>query len=163
MNITELVNMAKIKEMFINRGRKYAWDYGNDVGYQIGILISGDESDIMDMKEMAYKELTALAITEEERCRNEAGAEAELERIKQTEDFTPLEEVKTIEIKKTLPKLARDTPKIDTSIVHKISSKACNMCGGKISWDLRPGRPLPLHVNKEGKQIGTGDCPEFGG
>ena len=150
--------MAKIKEMFINRGRKYAWDYGNDVGYQIGILISGDESDIMEMKEMAYKELTALAIKEEERCRNEAGADAELERIKQTEK----KEVKIIGFK-PVPKLPKGTPKIDTSKVYNISGKACNICGGKISWDQRPERSTPLHVNKDGKQIGNGDCPEFGG
>ncbi|KKK66429.1 hypothetical protein LCGC14_2964230, partial [marine sediment metagenome] len=39
----------------------------------------------------------------------------------------------------------------------------CNICGGKISWDQRPERLTPLHVNKDGKQIGNGDCPEFGG
>ncbi len=147
--------MAKIKEMFINRGRKYAWEYGNDVGYQIGILISGDESDIMEMKEMAYKELTTLAIKEEERCRDEAGANAELERIKQTE--------KTDTLEKPLPKLVKGTPKIDTSKVYKISGTACNICGGKISWDLRPERLTPLHVNKDGKQIGNGDCPDYNG
>ncbi len=93
--------MAKIKEMFINRGRKYAWDYGNDVGYQIGVLISGDESDIMEMKEMAYKELTIMAETEKERCRDEAGANAELERIKQTEKTPSGSPVEKLEVAET--------------------------------------------------------------
>ncbi len=155
--------MAKIKELSIGRSRKYAWMYGNSVGYNINITIEGDESDIMEMKSIAYNELTIMAVKEEERCRDEAGANAELERIKQTEKTPSGSPVEQLEDNKPLPKLARDTPKIDTSVVYKISGKACNVCGGKISWDLRPDRPTPLHVNKEGKQIGNGDCPEFGG
>ncbi len=98
--------MAKIKEISIGRSRKYAWKFGNSVGYNINITIEGDESDIMEMKEMAYKELTALAIKEEERCRDEAGANAELERIKQTEKkevkiigFKPVEKLEVAETK----------------------------------------------------------------
>ncbi len=152
----------KIKELAIFRIRKYAWEYGNTVGYNIGITIEGNESDTMEMKEMAYKELTTLAITEGERCRDEAGASAELERIKNTEGENENLSYPT-EKKKPLPKLPRNTLKIDTSRVYKISNTKCNVCSGLISWDLRPDRPTPLHVNKEGKQIGTGDCPEFGG
>jgi len=93
--------MAKVKEITIHRGRQYAWDYGNNIGYNIGIVIEGDESDIMEMKEMAYKELNTLEIKEQERCRNEKGAEVEMRRIKETEALTPLEEVKTTEIAET--------------------------------------------------------------
>jgi len=152
----------KIKELVIHRNRKYAWQYGNSVGYNIGLTVEDDESNLMEMKELLHKELTTLAITEEERCRDEAGASAELERIKNTEGENENLSYPT-EKKKPLPKLPRNTPKIDTSRVYKISNTKCNVCSGLISWDLRPDRPTPLHVNKEGKQIGTGDCPEFGG
>ncbi|KKK91884.1 hypothetical protein LCGC14_2708480 [marine sediment metagenome] len=91
----------KIKELVIHRNRKYAWKYGNSVGYNIGLTVEDDESNLMEMKELIHKELTTLAITEEERCRDEAGASAELERIKQTEDNAPLEEITTIEIAET--------------------------------------------------------------
>ena len=39
----------------------------------------------------------------------------------------------------------------------------CNKCSGFISWDLRPERIYPLHVNQEGKIVDDGNCPEFGG
>ena len=78
--------MAKIKEISIGRSRKYAWKFGNSVGYNINITIEGDESDIMEMKSIAYNELTIMTVKEEDRCRDEAGANAEIERIKQTEE-----------------------------------------------------------------------------
>lgn len=88
----------KVKELSLHRSRKYAWDYGNNIGYNIGIIISGDESDILEIKEMAYKELNTLEAKEQDRCRDEKGAEEEMRRIKETEALTPLKEVKTTEI-----------------------------------------------------------------
>lgn len=146
--------MAKIKELTIHRSKKYAWDYGNGVGYNIGMTIEGDESDILDMKRMAYEELNILEAKEQERCRDVAEGEKALREIKEIES-TPVVEKK----EKPLPKLPRDTPKIDTSKVYKISGKECENCGGKISWELRPKRHLPLHVDAKGHQLGTGDCP----
>jgi len=153
--------MAKIKEISIGRSRKYAWDFGNAVGYNINITIEGDESDIIEMKEMAYKELTIMAIKEEERCRNEAGADAELERIKQTQK-EPEE--------KPLPKLPKGTPKIDTGKVYNYkfkngNDKTCTRCNALVSFDdyNKETHPWPTHVNKEGHIIGDGSCPEYGG
>ncbi len=98
--------MAKIKEINIGRSRKYAWMYGNSVGYNINITIEGDESDIMEMKSIAYNELTIMAVKEGDRCRDEAGANAEIERIKQTEKrevkiigFKPVEKLEVAETK----------------------------------------------------------------
>ena len=69
---------------------------------------------------------------------------------------------------KTLPKQPKDTPKLDTSRVYDYMSKkgtpyTCNICGGFISWELRPERVIPLHVDKEGHIVGAGDCPNFDG
>jgi hypothetical protein len=38
----------------------------------------------------------------------------------------------------------------------------CKTCGGIISWDKYPGVKHPIHVDKEGKPIGDGSCPNFG-
>ena len=38
----------------------------------------------------------------------------------------------------------------------------CNRCNGFISWDKYPGVKHPIHVDKEGKIIGDGSCPNFG-
>lgn len=149
----------KVKELIINRVRKYAWDYGNDVGYHIGITIGGDESDIIEMKEMAYKELTIMAITEEERCRDEAGADAELERIKETEDNASLpEETKIVGVEKQ----PINTKKVVANGKYKVASKRCNKCQGFISWDGWTQGTLPIHVNVDGIIVGNGDCPKGG-
>lgn len=37
----------------------------------------------------------------------------------------------------------------------------CNKCNGLISWDKYPGVKHPIHVDKEGKTIGDGSCPNF--
>jgi len=59
-------------------------------------------------------------------------------------------------------KLPKSTKKI-ASETHKISGTTCNQCGGHISWDMRPERKLPLHVDENGRIVGTGDCPEWEG
>ena len=61
----------------------------------------------------------------------------------------------------TVKKLPKGTPKIESGKVYKIANKPCNTCGGLISWDLRPERVFPLHVNEDGTIKGTGDCPEY--
>ena len=38
----------------------------------------------------------------------------------------------------------------------------CNKCNGLISWDKHPDVRYPIHVDKEGKIIGDGSCPDFG-
>ena len=71
------------------------------------------------------------------------------------------EEVKKPKVKK----LPKSTKKIDTGEVYNFMGKekpyTCNKCGGLISWDLRPERIPPLHVDKNGHMIGVGDCPEW--
>lgn len=43
---------------------------------------------------------------------------------------------------------------------YKIAKRRCNRCGGLISWDLyNSGRKTPLHVDRDGRQIGNGYCP----
>jgi len=70
------------------------------------------------------------------------------------------EEVVEKEVKKNLPKLPKSTKKIEAG-AHRISKTTCNQCGGLISWDMRPERKTPLHVDEEGHIKGTGDCPEW--
>lgn len=57
-------------------------------------------------------------------------------------------------------KLPKSTQKIDAG-AHRISTTTCNQCGGLISWDMRPERKTPLHVDENGHIKGTGDCPEW--
>lgn len=64
----------------------------------------------------------------------------------------------------TLPK--QDNPKLDMTRIYSFVKKdgtpnICNKCGGLFSWDLRPERIPPLHVNADGKIKGTGDCPNY--
>lgn len=72
------------------------------------------------------------------------------------------EEVVEKEVKKNLPKLPKSKKKLDAG-AHRISTTTCNQCGGLISWDMRPERKTPLHVDEEGHIRGTGDCPEWEG
>lgn len=37
----------------------------------------------------------------------------------------------------------------------------CNKCNDLISWDKYPDVKHPIHVDKEGKAIGDGSCPNF--
>lgn len=37
----------------------------------------------------------------------------------------------------------------------------CNKCQGLISWDKYPDVKLPIHVDKDGKVIGDGKCPNY--
>ena len=75
----------------------------------------------------------------------------------------PIEKLEvTEEVVKNLPKLPKSTPKIDAG-THRISKTTCNQCGGFISWDMRPERKTPLHVDENGHIKGTGDCPEWDG
>lgn len=46
----------------------------------------------------------------------------------------------------------------DTMQTYKISGNPCNRCGKNVSWDLRPERHLPLHVDAKGRQLGDGEC-----
>ena len=72
------------------------------------------------------------------------------------------EEVVEKEVKKNLPRKTKSNPKIDAG-AHRISTTTCNQCGGLISWDMRPERKTPLHVDENGSIKGTGDCPEWEG
>lgn len=73
-------------------------------------------------------------------------------------------------VKETIHKLPKSTKKLDAGAAGKVYNfmgkggpYTCKKCGGLISWDLRPERIPPLHVDKDGHMIGNGDCPEFGG
>lgn len=78
-----------------------------------------------------------------------------------TETLVPHEEYKEKKPKK-LPKSAK---KLETERVYNFMGKTgpyiCKECKGLISWDLRPDRIYPLHVDQEGHIKGTGDCPNF--
>ena len=60
------------------------------------------------------------------------------------------------------PKKSKSTKKLEAG-AHRISTTKCTTCGGFISWDMRPERNLPLHVDENGHIKGTGDCPEWEG
>ena len=70
----------------------------------------------------------------------------------------------------TLKKLPKSTKKLEPEQLCKVynfmgknAPYTCSKCGGLISWDLRPERVHPLHVDKEGHILGNGDCPAWGG
>ena len=71
------------------------------------------------------------------------------------------------EIVETLKQEDKTNP-IDSGKVYNFKKKdgtplTCNQCKGYISWDLRPERSYPLHVDLEGHILGTGDCPNYEG
>ena len=77
-------------------------------------------------------------------------------------------DVNDIEPKVVSLGLANDTgtKSIDMGKTYSYMSKkgipyVCNKCSGFISWELRPERSYPLHVNQEGKIVNDGNCPEF--
>lgn len=74
----------------------------------------------------------------------------------------------TEEVVKKNPVKKPDAPKIEMGKVYNYKGKdgtpyTCNKCGGLISWDERPTRLYPMHVDEEGHIVGDGDCPMFGG
>ena len=74
----------------------------------------------------------------------------------------------TIEHFNLLPVKKPDAPKIEMGKVYNYKGKdgtpyTCNKCGGLISWDDRPTRLYPMHVDEEGHIVGDGDCSKWGG
>lgn len=109
--------------------------------------------DIKEIKEI-FKEfvISLKALVIHVNLQEERRAEA----LNPSLEYTKVEE----EVKKNLPKLPKSTKKIDAG-AHRISTTTCNQCGGLISWDMRPERKTPLHVDENGHIKGTGDCPEW--
>ncbi len=73
-----------------------------------------------------------------------------------------------IEPKVVSPELAQaqvekivNMARIYTYMSKKGNPYTCKNCGGFISWELRPERSYPLHVNQEGKIVNDGNCPEY--
>lgn len=64
--------VIKIKEVTIGRNRKWAWDYGNGVGYNVSITIEGTtaKDTVEDMIKTAILELVPIESSEQTRCRN---------------------------------------------------------------------------------------------
>lgn len=67
-----------------------------------------------------------------------------------------------------LPIKKPNAPKIEMGKVYNYKKKdgtptTCDRCGGLISWDDRPERIYPMHVDDKGHIVGDGDCPMFGG
>ena len=58
----------KIKEITISRSRRWAWDYGNSVGYDVSVTVEGE--DIDEMRKGTIKELQGLEDHEDNRCRD---------------------------------------------------------------------------------------------
>ena len=57
-----------------------------------------------------------------------------------------------------------NAPKIEMGKIYKLAGKPCKTCGGFISWDdYSESNKYPVHVSKDGKIIGDGTCPEYGG
>lgn len=77
------------------------------------------------------------------------------------------EEIRTIKMENQ-PIKKHDVPKIEMGKVYNYRKKdgteqTCNKCGGLISWDDRPQRLYPMHVDDKGQIVGDGDCPMFPG
>lgn len=64
--------VIKVKEITIGRGRKWAWDFGNSVGFNVSITIEGTtvKDTIEDMIKRAISELIPMQEKERERCRD---------------------------------------------------------------------------------------------
>lgn len=81
---------------------------------------------------------------------------------------SPMIKADTLPIEKKEPVKKPDAPKIEMGKVYDYMKKdgtplTCDRCGGLISWDDRPQRVYPMHVDEEGHIVGDGDCPNFGG
>lgn len=64
--------VIKIKEITISRSRKFAWNYGNGVGYNVSITIEGTtaKDTIEDMRKEAITALMPLETEEQTRCKD---------------------------------------------------------------------------------------------
>ena len=64
--------VIKVKEITIGRGRKWAWNFGNSVGFNVSITIEGTtvKDTIEDMIKRALSELIPMQEKEQERCRD---------------------------------------------------------------------------------------------
>lgn len=64
--------VIKVKEITISRGRKFAWNYGNGVGYNVGITIEGTtaKDTVEDIIKKAILEIVPMESSEQDRCRN---------------------------------------------------------------------------------------------
>ena len=84
------------------------------------------------------------------------------------EPMIKAEPLMTEEIERKEPVKKPNAPKIEMGKVYNYKKKdgtptTCSRCGGLISWDDRPERIYPMHVDDKGHIVGDGDCPMFGG
>lgn len=77
--------MIKVKEITIGRSRKWAWDFGNSVGYNISITIEGTtaKDTVEDMRKAGLKALLPLQNREHDRC----GAVFDVDRLREEMEF----------------------------------------------------------------------------
>ncbi len=64
--------VIKVKEIMIGRSRKWAWDFGNSVGFNLSVTIEGTtaKDTVPDIIKTGLIEIGAMEIKETERCRN---------------------------------------------------------------------------------------------
>lgn len=64
--------VIKVKEISISRGRKWAWNYGNAVGYNVSITIEGTtvKDTVEDMVKTAILEIVPMESAEQSRCKD---------------------------------------------------------------------------------------------
>ena len=78
---------------------------------------------------------------------------------------TPVPIVKTLVKSPHLSAQPQPTPMDATDRYHYLNQHGepytCNKCSGLISWDKYPDVKRPIHVDKDGKIIGDGSCPNF--
>jgi len=102
--------VIKVKEITINRGRKFAWKYGNGVGYGIGTTVEGTtaKDTLEDMRKVAIKTLNELETGEQTRCKDVM----DIAELKEGMEFKEALENATTEpaVRKATPGFRNSTP-----------------------------------------------------
>lgn len=172
--------VIKVKELTIGRSRKWAWDYGNTVGFTISVTVEGTtvKDNPEDMKRMAMNELLVLQDNEYERCRNEydiADLNAQLEfddKVEKSEvlsgqgltDILPTSDFPSDS--KALPVVAEVDPTSDEIQYDSKTFKKFQPCKYKCGMFTAWGQPYTqgdrkLHMNPLTKEILGYECPAF--
>ena len=133
--------VIKVKEITIGRGRKWAWDFGNSVGYNISVTIEGTtaKDTVEEMRRVGMNELLVLQDNEQERCR----------------DVYDIAELQNgMEYKESLEKAQQSTSsghpveKLETKPDPKVSK------AGKYTW-------YPLHGGGKVRKCNNEGCDLF--
>ena len=178
--------VIKVKEITISRSRKFAWNYGNGVGYNVSITVEGTtaKDTIEDMRKEAITALMPLETEEQTRCKDvmdiaevQAGMEFKQE-LEDTMEQTAKEPkvVNARQIRRSSPgfktekeaQFKKEKIEVSDDIVefdgreYKKFTPCKYKCGMWSAWpsDYKQG-DRKLHMNPMTKEVIGTECPKY--